>query len=98
MNNYNNPVFPNNKDVNENKIDTISYMINILRMNKKRKVNVYTSFPKLSDNKEDNFSGILEYIGYDHLILSEPSSGKFKIIPTVYIDYISFDEPINYSS
>lgn len=101
------PIFPNNDipDVKEeNKINyndialAPQYMINILRMNKKRKVTIYTSFPKLSDNKDDKFNGILEFIGYDHLILSEPSSGKWKIIPTIYIDYISFDEPINYSS
>ncbi len=109
MNNYTGkPIFPNNidNDTTPNNVSNKSisysdnsiyptYLTNILRLNKKRKVNIYTSFPKMSDNKKDCFSGILEQVGHDHIVISDPNDGKWSVIPNIYIDYVSYDEPIN---
>ena len=50
------------------------------------------SFPS-----EKVFSGILEVTGRDYVTLSEPSTGKWNVLPTNFIQYIVFDEIINYS-
>jgi spore germination protein Q len=73
-----------------------SYIENILRLNKGKLVTVYTTF---ENNKEWNakvFKGIIEAAGRDHLIISDPQSGKRYLIPMVYLDYITFDEEIEY--
>ncbi|MFT8321382.1 MAG: spore coat protein GerQ [Bacillus sp. (in: firmicutes)] len=73
-----------------------SYIENILRLNKGKLATVYTTF---ENNKEWNakiFKGIIEAAGRDHLILSDPQSGVRYLIPMVYLDYITFDEEIEY--
>ncbi|MDV7765410.1 spore coat protein GerQ [Peribacillus sp. CSMR9] len=73
-----------------------SYIENILRLNKGKLVTVYTTF---ENNKEWNakiFKGIIEAAGRDHLIISDPQTGKRFLIPMVYLDYITFDEEIEY--
>lgn len=75
-----------------------SYIENILRLNKGKKVTVYASFADASENKKDKvFNGIIEQSGRDHLILSNPTTGKWNLILMIYVDYIEFDEKINYS-
>ena len=75
-----------------------SYIENILRLNKGKKVKVYASFPDASnENKDKIFIGIIEQSGRDHLILSNPSTGKWNLILMIYVNYIEFDEKINYS-
>lgn len=73
-----------------------SYIENILRINKGKLVSIYATF---EHNKEWNakiFEGIIEAAGRDHAILSDPQTGERYVIPTIYIDYIVFKEPIEY--
>lgn len=73
-----------------------SYIENILRLNKGKVATVYTTF---ENNKEWNakiFKGIIEAAGRDHLILSDPQTGTRYLIPMIYLDYITFDEEIEY--
>ena len=73
-----------------------SYIENILRLNKGKLATVYTTF---ENNREWNakvFKGIIEAAGRDHLIISDPQTGKRYLIPMVYLDYITFDEEIEY--
>jgi len=44
------------------------------------------------------FRGIIEAAGRDHIILSDPETGQRVILLMVYLDYITFDEEINYLS
>ncbi|HHW69263.1 MAG TPA: spore coat protein GerQ [Tenericutes bacterium] len=74
-----------------------SYIENILRLNKGKKVRVHMTFPDSIEWRDREFSGIIEESGRDHIILSEPSTGKWQLLLMLYVDYISFDEPINYS-
>ena len=75
-----------------------SYIENILRLNKGKKVTVYASFADASEGRKDKiFNGIIEQSGRDHLILSNPTTGKWDLILMIYVDYIEFDEKISYS-
>jgi spore germination protein Q len=42
------------------------------------------------------FKGIIEAAGRDHIILSDPETGRRYLLLMVYLDYITFDEELNY--
>lgn len=73
-----------------------SYIENILRLNKGKLVDIHATF---ENNREWNakiFTGIIEAAGRDHVILSDPETGKRYLIPMVYVDYVTFNEPVEY--
>ena len=74
-----------------------SYIENILRLNKGKKVRIHQTFPDSNEWRDLEFKGIIEQSGRDHIILSDPSNGVWQVLLMIYVDYISFDEPINYS-
>lgn len=74
-----------------------SYIENILRLNKGKKVEVYMTFTDSTEWRDRVFSGIIEQAGRDHLILSDPKDGKWYLLQMIYLDYIKFDERIRYS-
>ena len=69
-----------------------SYIENILRLNKGKKVSIYQSF---SNANQECFNGILEECGKDHIIISDPTSGLWYLLLMPYVEYIKFDEDIN---
>ncbi len=69
-----------------------SYIENIVRMNRGKHVTIYMTFP----NKAQSFKGIIEAAGRDHIIISDPESGKRYLLLMVYVDYLVFDEEIEY--
>lgn len=75
-----------------------SYIENILRLNRGKLATVYMTF---TGSKEGNntkmFKGIIEAAGRDHIILSDPQTGMRYLLPMIYLDYITFDEEIEYS-
>lgn len=74
-----------------------SYIENILRLNKGKQVRVHMTFPDSEQFRDREFNGIIEQSGRDHIILSEPSTGKWQLLLMIYVDFITFDEKINYS-
>jgi len=74
-----------------------SYIENILRLNRGKKVRVHQTFPDSVEWRDLEFNGIIEQSGRDHILLSDPSTGKWHLLLMIYVDYISFDEKINYS-
>ena len=74
-----------------------SYIENILRLNKGKKIKAYFAFPDSLDWKDSIFNGIVEQAGRDHLILSNPETGKWYLLPMIYMNFIEFDEKINYA-
>lgn len=105
---YQNPTFPTNnvpemtyqtppgnisvmEDYNEQ-----SYIENILRLNKGRKVKAYVSFPDSTEWKNSIFTGLIEEAGKDHLIIKDNLNGNWYLIRILYLDYVEFMEPINY--
>ena len=105
---YQNPTFPNNDSGYNNTppgnisyADTMpmeqSYIENILRLNKGKKVKAYVSYPDSSAWQNKIYDGIVEEAGRDHLIISDPKTGVWYLIRMIYLDYVEFDERINYS-
>lgn len=73
-----------------------SYIENILRLNKGKLATIYMTF---ENNREWNakiFKGIIEAAGRDHIIISDPQTNMRFLLPMVYLDYITFDEEIEY--
>ena len=73
-----------------------SYIENILRLNKGKKVNVYSSYSDSVEWRDKKYTGIIEQAGRDHLIISDPSTGKWYLLLMIYLDYVEFNEKINY--
>ena len=96
------PIFTGNGNIpNQQTVPTMtgdfpmeqSYIENILRLNKGKKVDVYMTFPDSNEWRDLKFSGIVEQAGRDHIIISNPTNGEWYLLLTIYIDY----EKINYS-
>ncbi|SFM17705.1 spore germination protein Q [Gracilibacillus orientalis] len=73
-----------------------SYIENILRLNKGKKATVYMTFENNDRWNAKVFKGTIEAAGRDHIILSDTETGKRYVLLMVYLDYITFDEEINY--
>lgn len=73
-----------------------SYIENILRLNKGKLVDVYATFENNTQWNAKIFKGIIEAAGRDHLILSDPQTGQRVLLPMVYLDYVTFNEEIEY--
>ena len=75
--------------------DEQSYIENILRVNKGKRVSIYQSFADANEWKSKVFTGIIEQSGRDHIILSDPQTGNWYLLLMIYVNFIKFDEPIN---
>lgn len=75
--------------------DEQSYIENILRVNKGKRVSVYQSFADAGEWKDRIFTGIIEQSGRDHIILSDPTTGNWYLLLMIYVNFIKFDEEIN---
>ncbi len=71
-----------------------SYIENILRLNKGKLATVYMGFDNTSQPKV--FKGLIEAAGRDHIILSDPQTGMRYLLLMVYLQYITFNEEIEY--
>ena len=74
-----------------------SYIENILRLNKGKQVEIYTSYPDATEWHDHVFRGIIEESGRDHIILSDPNTGNWFLVLMIYVNYFKFDEKINYN-
>ncbi|TYR80223.1 spore coat protein GerQ [Priestia megaterium] len=74
-----------------------SYIENILRLNRGKVATVYMTFENNTQWNAKVFKGVIEAAGRDHLILSDPQTGKRYLLLMVYLDYITFDEEIQYT-
>lgn len=73
-----------------------SFIENILRLNKGKLATVYATFENNTEWNARIFKGIIEAAGRDHLILSDPETNTRYLIPMIYLDYVTFDEEIEY--
>ncbi|MYL62421.1 spore coat protein GerQ [Bacillus hwajinpoensis] len=74
-----------------------SYIENILRLNLGKIATVYMTFENSEKWNSKVFKGVVEAAGRDHIILSDPQTGKRYILLMVYLDYITFDEELEYN-
>ena len=77
-------------------IDEQSYIENILRMNRGKKARFHITVPGSVKWQDRVFEGIIEQSGKDHIIVSNPTTGEWYLILMIYLDFVTFDEPINY--
>ncbi|SFA95842.1 spore germination protein Q [Cohnella sp. OV330] len=74
-----------------------SYVENILRMNLGKVATLYMTYENNSEWNAKIFKGVLEAAGRDHIIISDPATGMRFLLLTLNLDYITFDEPLNYN-
>lgn len=75
-----------------------SYIENILRLNRGKLATVYMSFDGSTGSYEPTvFRGVVEAAGRDHIVLSDPDTGKRYLLLMVFLNYVTFDEEIEYS-
>src|SRR5699024_8779217 len=70
-----------------------SFIENILRLNRGKQATVYMTI----EGNTKTFKGKIEADGSDHIILIDPNTGKLYVLLMVYLDYVVFDEEINYT-
>ncbi|SFE08372.1 spore germination protein Q [Lentibacillus persicus] len=73
-----------------------SYIENILRLNEGKEATVYMTFENNEEWNARIFRGIVEAAGRDHIILRERQTGRRYLLLMIYLDYITFDEELNY--
>lgn len=88
---YYQPVYPDFQQP----FDEQSYIENILRDNLNKVATVYMNFEN-SQLGSKIFKGVLKGAGKDHIILKDLQSETRYILLMVYLNYITFDERIEY--
>ena len=73
-----------------------SYIENILRLNRGKKARFHITVPGSKEWQDRVFEGIIEQSGRDHIIVSNPSTGEWYLILMIYLDFVTFDESINF--
>lgn len=72
-----------------------SYIENILRMNSGKLGTFYFTFEHSKEWPNKVITGYVEAAGRDHVIISD-QNGKRYLMLMIYLDYVTFDEEINY--
>ncbi len=73
-----------------------SFIENILRFNKGKVGTFYFTYQGNSRWNSMVYRGRVETAGRDHIIISDPSSGKRYLLLMANLDWVEFDEQINY--
>lgn len=73
-----------------------SYIENILRLNRGKKAKFHITVPGSEKWQDRVFEGIIEQSGRDHIIVSNPTTGEWYLILMIYLDFVTFDESINF--
>lgn len=73
-----------------------SYIENILRFNRGKIGTFYFTYENNSQWNAKVYRGRIETAGRDHIIISDPQTGKRYLLLMVNLDYVEFDEPLVY--
>ncbi|HAS01126.1 MAG TPA: spore coat protein GerQ [Brevibacillus sp.] len=73
-----------------------SYVENILRLNRGKVGTFYMTYENNSEWNAKIFRGVIETAGRDHIILSDPQTGMRYLLLMLNLNYVTFDEEINY--
>ncbi|MFJ5622919.1 spore coat protein GerQ [Peribacillus loiseleuriae] len=73
-----------------------SFIENILRFNKGKVGTFYFTYQGNNKWNAMVYHGRVETAGRDHLIISDPSTGKRFLLMMANLDWVEFDEQINY--
>ena len=84
---------------NQNNIITSEkYIDDILKLNKGKKIILHTTIPGSNEWQDKTFEGIIENIGKDHIVMSNPQNGEWYLVPMIYTAFITFLEEVNNNS
>ena len=91
----NNPIYqqPYNKPITTTEE---SYIENIIRLNRGKLGTFYMTYSDSNEWKDRVYRGVIEAAGVDHIIISDPRDGKRYILLNIYLDWVEFNEEINY--
>ncbi|PYZ96143.1 spore coat protein GerQ [Alteribacter lacisalsi] len=73
-----------------------SYIENILRLNRGKVGTFYMTYEFNEKWNAKIFKGVVEAAGRDHIIISDPQTDKRYLLLMVNLDYVTFDEPLEY--
>ncbi|MBS4197694.1 spore coat protein GerQ [Lederbergia citri] len=73
-----------------------SFIENIIRINKGKVGTFYFTYQGNNEWNARVYYGRIETAGRDHIIISDPSSGKRYLLMMANLDWVEFDEKINY--
>ncbi|WP_078427576.1 spore coat protein GerQ [Alkalihalobacterium alkalinitrilicum] len=73
-----------------------SFIENILRFNKGKVGTFYFTYQGNTEWNAMVYRGRVETAGRDHIIISDPASGKRYLLLMANLDWVEFDERINY--
>lgn len=73
-----------------------SYIENILRLNRGKFGTFHFTYSDSLEWRDRVYQGVIEAAGRDHIIISNPKDGKRYILLNVYLDWVEFNEEINY--
>lgn len=72
------------------------YAENILKKNQGKMATFYMSYADSIRWRDREFTGIIEDSGRDYALISDPKTGKWWLLWTVYLNYVEFEEPITH--
>jgi spore germination protein Q len=73
-----------------------SYIENILRLNRGKIGTFYFTYENNTEWNSKIYRGRIEAAGRDHIVLSDPQTGKRYLLLMVNFDYAEFDDRLNY--
>lgn len=78
-------------------VEEQSYIENIIRINRGKMAKFHVTIPGSVEWQDRVFTGVIEQAGRDHVIVSNPNTGEWYLILIIYLDFVTFDEPIDYN-
>ena len=73
-----------------------SYIENIIRLNRGKLGTFHMTYSDSNEWRDRIYKGVIEAAGVDHIIISDPRDGKRYILLNIYLDWVEFNEEINY--
>ena len=73
-----------------------SYIENNVRLNRGKLGTFYMTYSDSNEWRDRVYKGVIEAAGVDHIIISDPRDGKRYILLNIYLDWVEFNEEINY--
>ena len=70
------------------------YAENLLEKNVGKMASFYLSYSDSLEWRDKIFTGKIEAAGRDYVLLSDPNTGKWNLLWTVYLNYVVFDDAI----
>jgi len=90
----NNSFFTPNQLFYPNQMQENDTIEGILKRVPAMKIKVYMTFPGSNEWRDRIFEGLIEAAGRDHMVVSDPRTGAWYVLPNIYVDYVEFEESI----